>query len=660
MKRTGQASAPRSTPSGRADADGNRSRIDLRLVPSATLTWAVSLSAPFLPSSWIVALCAGLCVVAGLLLGGRRQRIPQIRHTARRHPEPRRTEARGTGNPRSRSRTLPATLAVACLFGAAVAAHAAVDAGPRQDGPVADAAASRGSVVIHVLIVGEPRELGTDSRGSGRWAVPAEVIDIAIDGQLIRSRTRILLTGGQGWDQVATGDQIRTAGKLKVAKAGQLEAGVLAAATPPMKPDARHDLNAQHRPEAQHNPDAQPRPETEGVMPAGPAQLKKQFASAAEWLQGDAAGLLPGMVTGDTTGLDESLEAAMKTTGTTHLTAVSGANCSLILGGLVLLARSFRLARGVAAIVALGGLAAFVMMVGPDASVLRAAVMGAIGLAALSGGRRGRSLGFLCLAVTGLLILDPSLGTSIGFLLSVLATLGIVLLARPIASWAPAWLPSWLASAVAVPLAAQLLCSPVIVALQPQFSSYSLLTNVVAAPFVPPVTILGTIAVPIVPLVPWLAAIPIAIAGASAGMVAVIARFFAGLPGAALPWPEGLTGIATMLLWSVVTILLVWLVLHPAWTGHIVLALHRRLLLLMKAAESTVRRRWAKWHSGGSRTPRYRAGALADTALDAERGRLEFCKNLSGRTQHWLLPRSPRLKPPRPTPSAGGTLPRPP
>lgn len=351
-----------------------------------------------------------------------------------------------------------------------------------------------------------------------------------------------------------------------------------------MKPDARHDLDAQH------NPDAQPRPETEGVMPEGPAHLKKQFASAAQWLHGDAAGLLPGMVTGDTTGLDESLEAAMKTTGTTHLTAVSGANCSIILGGLVLLARSFRLARGVTAIAALMGLAAFVLMVGPDESVLRAAVMGAIGLAALSGGRRGRSLGFLCLAVTGLLILDPSLGTSIGFLLSILATLGIVLLARPIASWAPSWVPSWLASAIAIPLAAQLLCSPVIVALQPQFSSYSLITNVAVAPFVAPVTILGTIAVPLVPLFPWLAVIPIAVAGASAEMVAAIARFFAGLPGAALPWPDGLAGIVTMILWSVVTILMVWLVLHPTWVGSAALSLHRRLVLLIAAGESAVRR----------------------------------------------------------------------
>ncbi|WP_284982500.1 DUF4131 domain-containing protein [Arthrobacter sp. efr-133-TYG-118] len=258
-------------------------RLDLRLAPSAILTWAVSLGAAYLPPLWTGVVCAALAVAACLLFAAR------------------------AGVPRSR-RTFPATLAVAFLFGAAVAAHAAAEAGPRQDGPVADAAAARDSVVIHVLIVGDPRELGTDSRGSGRWAVPAEVIDIAADGMLIRSRTRILLTGGEGWDRVVTGQEVRTAGKLKPAKPGQVEAGVLAAATPPMRPDSRH------------------KPEALGNIPQGPAQLKKQFRTAAEWLRGDAAGLLPGMVTGDTTSLDEGLEAAMKTTGTTHLTAVSGAN----------------------------------------------------------------------------------------------------------------------------------------------------------------------------------------------------------------------------------------------------------------------------------------------------------------------------------------------
>ncbi|MDQ0028307.1 ComEC/Rec2 family competence protein [Arthrobacter bambusae] len=542
-------------------------RLDLRLAPSAVLAWAISISAAYLPSLWTGVACVALLVAACLLLTTRAV-VPR------------------------NLRSLPATFAVACLFGAVVAAHGAMDAGSRDDGPVAEAAAARDSVVMNLLIVGDPRELGTDSHGSGRWAVPAEVVDIAADGIMISSRTRILVTGGEGWDQVVTGQEVRTAGKLKPAKPGQVEAGVLAAATPPMRPDSRHE------------PEAQLSQETPSNLPQSPAQLKKQFGTAAEWLRGDAAGLLPGMVTGDTTRMDESLETAMKTTGTTHLTAVSGANCSLILGGLVLLARSFRLARGVAAIVALSGLAAFVMMVGPDASVLRAAVMGAIGLTALSSGRRGRSLGFLCLAVTGLLILDPSLGMSVGFLLSVLATLGIVLLARPMASWAPAWVPRWLASAVAVPLAAQLLCSPVIVAMQPQFSSYSLLTNIAVAPFVVPVTILGTIAVPLVPILPWLAVVPMAVAGASAVMVAAIARFFAGLPGAALPWPEGPPGIATMILWSVVSILMVWLVLHPTWVGSAVVSLHRRLVLLIAAGESAFRGRWTGYAVRGPATVR--------------------------------------------------------
>ncbi|MFH5877538.1 ComEC/Rec2 family competence protein [Arthrobacter sp. NA-172] len=238
-----------------------------------------------------------------------------------------------------------------------------------------------------------------------------------------------------------------------------------------------------------------------------------------------------------------------------------------------------------------------------------------------------------------LLIIDPSLGVSIGFLLSVLATLGIVLLARPMASWAPAWVPSWLATAIAVPLSAQLLCSPVIVALQPQFSSYSLLTNVAVAPFVAPVTILGTLAVPFVSPFPWLAAFPIAVAGASAGMVAAIARFFAGLPGSALPWPEGPMGVATMLLWSVVTILLVWLVFHPTWAGCAGLALHRRLVLFIGTAESAVHRRWTNCHTPGLGIENRRPSGLTVTTRDAGRGRLGLCKNPSGRKQRWLLPR---------------------
>ncbi len=202
-------------------------------------------------------------------------------------------------------------------------------------------------------------------------------------------------------------------------------------------------------------------------------------------------------------------------------------------------------------------------MVGPDASVLRAALMGAIGLVSLSGGRTGRGLSFLCLAVIGLLLADPALGTSFGFLLSVLATLGIVVAGPRIMDWLPPVVPRWLAAGLAVPLSAQLFCGPVIVLLQPQFSSFALLANMVAAPLVAPVTILGTAAVPLVPLAPWAAAVPMAVAGSSP-------PGWPASPGSSRPCPAppcpGRRGRSARPPWCCCppdSLLLLWLVLHP-------------------------------------------------------------------------------------------------
>jgi competence protein ComEC len=315
----------------------------------------------------------------------------------------------------------------------------------------------------------------------------------------------------------------------------------------------------------------------------------------------------------------------------THLTAVSGANCSLILGALLLAARSVRLPRLPAAAAALAGLALFVLMVGPDASVLRAALMGAIGLLSLTGGRAGRGLSFLSLAVIGLLMAEPALGTSFGFLLSVLATLGIVVAGPPIMEWLPPVVPRWLAAGLAVPLSAQLLCGPVIVLLQPQFSSYALLANMVAAPLVAPVTILGTAAVPMVPLAPWLATVPVALAGGCSAGVAAVARFFAALPGAALPWPEGVFGAATMASFSAATLVALWIILHPRAVWRLVLAAHQKTSDLLELG-------------------------LPFAGLDERRGRgsLRGIDPMSGRNQEWRLRRKhdPSRRRRRPPPGA--------
>ena len=167
-----------------------------------------------------------------------------------------------------------------------------------------------------------------------------------------------------------------------------------------------------------------------------------------------------------------------------------------------------------------------------------------------------------------------------------------------------------------------------IVLLQPQFSAYALPANLAAAVLVPPVTLLGTAAVPLVPLVPAAAAALMAVAGAFAGGVAGIARFFAALPGAALPWPEGIFGLSTMALFSVVCLAALWLALHPAAAVRLALAAHSRTVALLDRTPAG---------PPGRRGPR--AGRRRGLVERSRRGTLRVCKPTSGRNRQWLLPR---------------------
>jgi predicted membrane metal-binding protein len=98
------------------------------------------------------------------------------------------------------------------------------------------------------------------------------------------------------------------------------------------------------------------------------------------------------------------------------------------------------------------------------------------------------------LAVLTLLVWDPWLARSAGFSLSTLATLGLLLFAGPwgaaIGRLLPARIRSW-GPALAVPVAAQLMCAPVIVLLQSSVSVVGVVANLFAAPFVGPATVLG-------------------------------------------------------------------------------------------------------------------------------------------------------------------------
>ncbi|MBB5597704.1 ComEC/Rec2 family competence protein [Neomicrococcus lactis] len=288
--------------------------------------------------------------------------------------------------------------------------------------------------------------------------------------------------------------------------------------------------------------------------------IRSTFGTSSQQLPGDAPALLPGMVMGDRSGQSDELEQAMKDAGLAHLTAVSGANCSLILGFIALLLRSMSLPRWVVVLGCMLGLLAFVFIVYPEPSVVRAAVMGSIAALAVFAGRSQQALAALSVSVTVLLMIDPLYANEPAFQLSVCATAGIVIIGRPLAALMARFLPDWLAQALAVALAAQIACLPVLTLLAPQFSTWSTVANIVVSPLIPFITVLGTLALLLGALSPALPLPLIWVSGILSSIVGAIGRWFAGLPFAVLEWPEGtpgalvactITALLAVGLWSV-------------------------------------------------------------------------------------------------------------
>lgn len=290
-------------------------------------------------------------------------------------------------------------------------------------------------------------------------------------------------------------------------------------------------------------------------------RLRSGLRSACDGLSADARGLLPGLVVGDTSRLPDDLREDFRATDLAHLTAVSGANLAILLA--VLLGPPGRAGtperRGLAALLGLSlrktallGTAltlAFVTVCRPDPSVLRAAATGLIGLLALASGRPRHALPALSGAVLVLVLLDPDLARSYGFLLSVLATAGLLVLGP---RWAAAlrargW-PGPLATGVAAATAAQALCAPVTVLLAPRVSLVAVPCNLLAELAVAPATLLGFAVLALEPLAPPVARLLAGLAGVPAGWLATVARVGASLPGAQLAWPGGLSGAGTLVL----------------------------------------------------------------------------------------------------------------
>ncbi|MEN9731235.1 MAG: hypothetical protein RL488_545 [Actinomycetota bacterium] len=320
---------------------------------------------------------------------------------------------------------------------------------------------------------------------------------------------------------------------------------------------------------------------------AEPLNLVRQaFRRSIDGVSQDSRALVAGLAIGDTSLLTKDLNDRLKLLSLTHLNAVSGANCAIVVGAVFWLLGFVTKRRTLRVCVAILSLIAYVALVGGGASVVRAAVMAAVVLLLLE--RGVWPVAALSFTVAVMLIYDPNYATDYGFALSVFATAGILLLAPAMAETFARRMPKSLALALSVTVAAQLWCMPVLLELQAGVPTYAVLANLLAEPVVAPITILGIAAAAIAYPLPWLAQVLTWLASLPAQWIVAVAKYTSELPATTLAWHTGVVGmlilvvgatswfikskrVGSVLVLTVLVVELVWsgvgLVRSASWLG---------------------------------------------------------------------------------------------
>ncbi len=217
------------------------------------------------------------------------------------------------------------------------------------------------------------------------------------------------------------------------------------------------------------------------------------------------ASLLAGILLGVESGIPAPVQAAFQETGTSHVIAISGFNITIVAGLFItFFGRWWGLRRGT--LLAVAGVVVYTLLVGADAAVVRAAIMGAVTLFARLLGRRQAALNTLAFTAALMTALDPFTPWDVGFQLSFAATLGLVLYADPLTRAfersALRLLPeTWVRRAggavseyVLLTFAAQITTLPVMAYHFGALSWVAFLTNPVILPVQPPIMTLGGLA----------------------------------------------------------------------------------------------------------------------------------------------------------------------
>jgi competence protein ComEC len=292
-------------------------------------------------------------------------------------------------------------------------------------------------------------------------------------------------------------------------------------------------------------------------------EMKKRFESQINRLYPEPhASFMAGLLTGSRKGIPEHLLADFQTTGLTHIIAISGYNISIVIAiissFLFFLPLKWRFLPSVLAIIF------FTFFVGASPSVVRAAIMGGLGLFALQVGRQNHS--FIAILLTGACMVawNPKfLWYDAGFQLSFLSVLGLSYLApflERLFSAVPHTLG--LRESLQMTIAAQLMAVPLIVVLFGHFSLIAPVANIFVAPFIPLAMLFGFLGTMI-----SFASFPLGLFIAYLGwgclqLIILLTQFFATVPYALLETGD----IGVSIVWAYYVLLLFGVCLHSFWS----------------------------------------------------------------------------------------------
>lgn len=490
---------------------------DLRLLPPVLAGWSATWLGLTLPPAFTAAAATAmaLCGIAGMVHARRRVAAHPLA------PEP-----------------WSSTVCTLVLVAAGLALSAALHVATGSNGPVPGLAAESALVGTALTVTGDPRRIESKP-GAHPGMPPSTLIIVPVRMTTVTTDDGITYQVGtsatvfarartpneiNAWLNLLPSEHLRVSGKLEPARGGTRDAAV---------------LMARGTPTVIGGP---------SVMQSVAGYLRADLREAVSTLPTEEAGVLPALTVGDTSHEPPDIADALKRSGLTYLTVVSGENLIFLSAALLPAARWVglrgRAVTGAAVVLVLG----FTVLARPGPPMVRATVMSLLGCVAALYGRRFRALATMAAAVLLLLLIDPWLARTYGFALSVVATAGLLIVA-------PGWcrrlldrgVPLWAAAPAAATAAAELFCEPLLVTFSGSLPLVAVPANVLAVPAAPVATVLGISAMAADAVSPvfghavaWVAQWPVR-------WICLVARTASAVPGGCVGWPSGLPGCGLLL-----------------------------------------------------------------------------------------------------------------